>query len=666
MATETLQEQNTEKSSKRSFWKRIFYYYRIDFTTIQGRLTGGFMSMAVISFILIMGANYQWGLMTKNREYVLQTARPIKLYSIGVMDRVYEAQVSFEKALLFNNEEYLKEYDEIWAKNVKANRDSLDKYIQRLEDNNATVLFAKIDNEISNLKREFEQVRAIYIKRGQIVGMADVKGRMQRSLQTDIMPLVAELEKSTNEMVFFEERLEEKYQKSYDFLDSLRPWVVFIEFMLAVAVAATIGSVLILIILKRVRLIRDNLKILVGGNIPDEIRESGDELSTIIRALNELSLNLKQIKNFAIDVGNGKFDTEISVFNNQGELGVSLEEMKQSLKIVYANERLRAFATEGLAKFSDILRKNNDNLDLLCYEIIANLVKYLEINQGGIFLLNKNEKEPYLELKAAYAFNKKKTLEKKILLGEGLLGQSFLEGGVVHIKKIPKDYISLQSGLGEATPKSLLIIPLMYNTEAIGVLELASFEGFTDNQIEFLSNLAEVIASTITSVNTNDATRRLLEESKIKTEAIQAQEEELRQNAEELVATQEELERKLSQTEQEVSRLKIFMNSIAWGMLVYNERGNIQFANKVVERMFGYNTDELVGLNVQKLFDSSTDNARNTYAGSRITSNEKNPEQGRTVQATRKNELVFDAEIYLQGIEIGREKMFVATVKSVS
>jgi PAS domain S-box-containing protein len=649
---------------KYSLLKRIFYYFRVDFTTIQGRLTGGFLSMALISFILIQGANYQWRLMVDNRNFIIEQVQPTKFFAAEVTDKVQESLVAVEKAFLFNDEEFLKEYEDIWIMGVKANRDSLEKYANRDKDNNVLVLFSKMDNQLANLKRELNQLKSIYVKRKQIVGIDNVNQKLQKSLQTDVASIVTDIKKTSDEIISLQDNLEKEYNIRYAELAAIRPWIVALEFLVAVALAATIGSLLILDILRRIRKMRDSLKTLSQGNIPPPIQETQDELNSMVKATNELAKNLQDIKTFAVEVGEGRFDSDILVFDGQGELGVSLLEMKNSLKSVYEQEQLRAWATAGLAKFSEILRRNNDNIELLCNEIISETVKYLGINQGGIFVLNKNAKEPVLELKGMYAFDKKKSMQKQIKLGEGLLGQAFLEGGIVHIKQVPQDYIMITSGLGNLQPRSLLIVPLQYNDEVIGVMELASFEDFQPYQIDFLKSIAEVTASTITTVYSNDATRMLLVDMQSKTQSIQEKEEQLRLNTIQLTTAHEELEKNLEMTERELAKLKLILDSIADAVIVYSEKGIIQFANRPAENMFNYDTGELVGLGIRAVLELSPDELRSDFAATRTRREGVAVKEVRKVRGIAKSGLQFDTQMQVKLFESGKERLLVATLQS--
>jgi GAF domain-containing protein len=135
-------------------------------------------------------------------------------------------------------------------------------------------------------------------------------------------------------------------------------------------------------------------------------------------------------------------------------------------------------------------------------------------------------------------------VNKQIAVGEGLLGQAYLEKDTIYLTDIPAGYLQITSGLGEANPACLLIVPLKTQDSVEGVLEIASFREFEDHEIAFVEKLAESIAAAIASVRINERTQNLLQEARQQAEELRSQEEEMRQNMEELVATQEEMKRK--------------------------------------------------------------------------------------------------------------------------
>jgi len=291
-------------------------------------------------------------------------------------------------------------------------------------------------------------------------------------------------------------------------------------------------------------------------NVNDEI----DQIPVFIDKL-FVELNLKA--EFANEIKDGHLEYTYNKLSKDDIFGNSLLEVKQSLIKSAAEEKLRKiedekrnWVAEGLAKFADILRKNNNNIEILTYEVIHSLVKYLKANQGGVFLINEeNSIQQYLELTASFAYDRQKFLNKRILIGEGLVGSCYLEKQSIYLTNIPKNYINISSGLGDSNPNIVLIVPLKLNDENFGVIEIASFEKIEPYQIEFVEKVAEIIASTISSVKTNMKTALLLLQSQEQAEEMKTQEEEMRQNMEELTATQESLAEKDFIKQKEIDRL---------------------------------------------------------------------------------------------------------------
>ncbi len=280
------------------------------------------------------------------------------------------------------------------------------------------------------------------------------------------------------------------------------------------------------------------------GNIPQMLPQSHDETHALRNYLNQFFEQLQQVKSFAQRVGQGEFDNDITVFNNQGDLGGSLFEMKESLSKVAKADIQRNWVNEGFARFGDILRQNDD-LEKLADDLVSQLVKYLDANQGALFLVTEDDasNQPYLKPRSCYAYNKHKMLNATFLLGEGLVGRAWQENDTIFITEIPENYINIKSGLGGANPTCIVAQPLTHNDRVIGVIEVASFQVIPPYRLEFIKRLAENIASTIATTFGNEKTKDLLEEAQQMTEEMKAQEEEMRQNMEELQATQEEMRR---------------------------------------------------------------------------------------------------------------------------
>lgn len=275
-----------------------------------------------------------------------------------------------------------------------------------------------------------------------------------------------------------------------------------------------------------------------------------NEIGVVAHQVNDKIEDLKDATDFVIAIGEGKLDLDYRSLDKhyttgKNKLADSLIEMQARLKTMQEEERKRQWSNEGLAKFVDILRSSNDDLNILGDKIIGALVHYTSSNQGGLYILNdEDERNKHLELISLFAFDIKKYEQQKIKLGEGILGQTFLEKETTYVTNLPETYIRITSGLGDANPKSILMVPLKVDTQVYGIIELASFNEYLSHEIAFVEKLAESIASTLASVRGAQKNRHLIQQFQQQTEEMRAQEEEMRQNMEELQATQEEIARK--------------------------------------------------------------------------------------------------------------------------
>ncbi len=345
-----------------------------------------------------------------------------------------------------------------------------------------------------------------------------------------------------------------------------------------------------------------SLRRLALGHVADDMKlkeNSNDEIGEMAGALNTSIDGLSDKVKFAINIGNGNLESEFNLLSPEDLLGKALLDMRASLKYARDEEEKRKkedekrqWTNEGLAKFAELLRQNNDNIELLSKAIIREFIGCLKANQGGLFLFNDDDSaNPHFELVAAFAYNRHKYNKKTILLGEGLVGASALERKVIYLTEIPEGYIEITSGLGAAKPTALLIVPLIIEEKVLGAIELASLNPFEDFEIEFAERVAQSIALTITSVRVNIRTTQLLAKTQQQAEEMQAQEEEMRQNMEELQATQEESFRKSGEMQSFIDAL----NNSSF-VIEYDPLGYITAINNAYLELLGLTRDEVVGL----------------------------------------------------------------------
>lgn len=285
---------------------------------------------------------------------------------------------------------------------------------------------------------------------------------------------------------------------------------------------------------------------LEAGDLNIETRyNAGDEIGAVIRNLKKATLHLGQAVEFAGQIGTGSFDSSYAPSGEKDALGHSLLNMRNKLQHVNREDKKRNWTTEGLAKFAEIVRSNQNDVEKLGDTILTNLVDYIEANQAALFLVNDEDIEDiHLQLIAVYAWERKKFGEKRIARGEGLLGQVWLEKEFLYLREIPADFVEITSGLGKATPRTLMVVPLKVNDNVFGLLEIASFRDYELYEREFILKLSELIGVTLSSAKINARTAQLLEQSQTHTHVMREQEEIMRQTMEEMQATQEEVSRK--------------------------------------------------------------------------------------------------------------------------
>ncbi len=340
---------------------------------------------------------------------------------------------------------------------------------------------------------------------------------------------------------------------------------IIIMGLLMVIGAIIIGILTITSLARPINHTKNILLSMSKGILPKEkLKEGSDEIGLMAKALNLVVQGLKDIFNFSLEIGKGNFDSDFKPLSEDDVLGNSLIEMREELIKATEEEEKRKvednqrhWASQGIAMFSDILRQGKDNLEELSYNIISNMVKYTNSNQGGMFIINDNDKDNiFLEMTSCFAFDRKKFLKKKIEVGEGLVGRCYQEKEKIHLTEIPNDYIKITSGLGDDNPRSLLLIPLVYNDIIYGIIEIASFNKYQPHEVEFIERISESIAATISSVKSNIQAAELLERSQQQAEEMSSQEEEMRQNMEELRATQEQSGRREEELKKEVGDLR--------------------------------------------------------------------------------------------------------------
>jgi PAS domain S-box-containing protein len=417
-----------------------------------------------------------------------------------------------------------------------------------------------------------------------------------------IVPLAGDLTQRLERMIVQEKVARNQVRSVFmDYLQSEKT-LELIASVFVIAVAIFIWQFSSRQVTKPIREIKLALSKLSIGEIPPPVTAiSNDEIGEIGKAINQLIGGLSKLSEFATQIGNGNYEISYNKLGENDVLGNSLINMRDNLKQLAIEDARRNWANEGAAKFADMLRANNHSIPALTKVILAELIKYVEVNQGCFFVVNQQSEEPQMELMAAFAWNRQRVRNKIVRWGEGLVGQAWIEKDTLFITEIPHNYIEIGSGLGDANPKNIVVVPLIFNDEVYGVIELASFSILPAYRVEFLKRIAENIASTLAAIFVTERTQRMLRESQTISEQLRVQEEEMRQNLEELLSTQEQSARNMEIAKSSSESLERIIESLPDAILQVDADWYILKMNNKLCQMTGYSREALLGSNIIRL-----------------------------------------------------------------
>jgi len=288
----------------------------------------------------------------------------------------------------------------------------------------------------------------------------------------------------------------------------------------------------------------------VGGtwkDLTDNVNQLAANLTTQVRAIAEVAT--------AVTKGDLTRSIKVQASGEVAALKDNINEMIRNLKDTTQKNSEQDWLKTNLAKFSRMLQGQRDLLTVSRL-ILSELVPVVSAQQAVFYTLDNSGEEPELKLLASYA-NKPRATQKRLKLGEGLIGQCALEKRKILLTQVPNKYLSISSGLGESDAASIIVLPVLFEGLVKGVLELASFEKFSSTHQALLDQLTESIGIVLNTIEANTLTEDLLKQSQSLAGELQSQQEELRQTNQELeekaallVEQNEEVERKNNEVEQ--------------------------------------------------------------------------------------------------------------------
>src|SRR5437867_5433872 len=282
-------------------------------------------------------------------------------------------------------------------------------------------------------------------------------------------------------------------------------------------------------------------------HLTDNVNQLAANLTTQVRAIAEVAT--------AVTKGDLTRMITVEAMGEVAALKDNINEMIVNLKDTTLKNSEQDWLKTNLAKFSRMLQGQKDMLTVAKL-ILSELAPVVEA-QHGVFYLMESKEEPVLRLLASYAYRARKNVANEFRLGEGIVGQAAVEKEKILLTNVPPDYIQVSSGLGEAPPLNILVLPVIFEGQVKAVIELASFARFSAAHQAFLDQLMESIGIVLNTIAANTRTEDLLKQSQSLATELQVRQRELtRSNAEleekaKLLADQNvEVERKNREVEQ--------------------------------------------------------------------------------------------------------------------
>ncbi len=417
---------------------------------------------------------------------------------------------------------------------------------------------------------------------------------------------------------------------------------------------------------KTTRILKELAKGKIDQNNLLEIKTK-DELGNMADSVNYLINGLHRTTEFASSVGQGDLDVGFEKLSDEDVLGEALLEMRDNLKNAKEEEArrkkeedIRRWAADGYSNLNDLLRQSKD-LKEMTYSILSTIVKYIDGAMGALYVLNdSDENDIHYEMMTAVAYEREKLLRDKVKPEEGLVGRCAHEQLTIHLREIPEGYVTINSGLGESSPRSLVLIPLKANEKVLGIMELVSFNLFEDYVIEFLEKAGESIASEISTTKISQRTEALLKQSQDQAESLAQQEEEMRQNMEEIQATQESLKESQAKTQ-------MIFDNVVDAIVTIDSNGIIELWNPAAEVLFGYSNSEAVGQNIKMIMYSDDSREHDNYLKRYMETGQRHIiGKTREVMGMHKSGKKFPVELRIEEGKLGNETKFVGVLRDIT
>ena len=269
--------------------------------------------------------------------------------------------------------------------------------------------------------------------------------------------------------------------------------------------------------------------------LTENVNQLAGTLTTQLRAIAEVST--------AVTQGDLTQQITVEAEGEVAELKDNINQMIDNLRETTRANQEQDWLKTNLARITGLMQGRRDLLDVTRL-IMSELTPLVGATQGAFFLTETGQDNESLRRIASYGYRRRDSVPDVFGFGEGLVGQTAVARHTIRVSDVPRDYVRISSGLGEAPPLEIVILPVLFEEQVLGVIELASFTPFTEVHMQFLEQLMEIIGVSLNTIIANSRTEALLVESQRLAGELQNKSGELQTQQRELQQTNAELEEK--------------------------------------------------------------------------------------------------------------------------
>jgi HAMP domain-containing protein/CheY-like chemotaxis protein/signal transduction histidine kinase len=310
-------------------------------------------------------------------------------------------------------------------------------------------------------------------------------------------------------------------------------------------------------------------------DLTDNVNGLAANLTTQVRAIAEVST--------AVTKGDLTRSIAVEAQGEVAKLKDNINEMIINLKETTQKNTEQDWLKTNLARFTRMLQGQRD-MTTVSQMVLSELAPLVDAQQGIFYVNGGDNGTPLMKLLGSYAFTERKNLANEFKPGQGLVGQCVLERERILLTNVPDDYIHIGSGLGQAVPLNIIVLPVLFENEVKAVIELASFNRFNDTHLTFLDQLTESIGIVLNTIEANTRTEQLLLQSQALATELQSQQDELKKTNEQLEKQAESLresEELLKSQQEELQQTNEELQEKA--TLLAKQKAEVEAKNREVE-----------------------------------------------------------------------------------